>query len=475
MGISASQARLLSITARLTSNEYESQQISNAKMRLATQSQQVSDEYIAALNSKQLQFMTYDAQGSAVTADLTASSIYQYADMKNQYALINTSGQMLVASADAKNFAKAQNLEEFLALYGVNKEYKTPTIAQNVKYLQGKENYVYNEGAGDKSLNLKDSYDRWSELVDALRVKEDYTFEDAAGTTKTGNSEEYYQTQKAVSYNKYMDALESYQNAVVKYQAGIQDIDIEMFAGRLADAKTDYTDCVNYDNWLLSRAAKQFTFDENNNVVELPADKDFSEEYKNVSKYYEVLDEALSEAEDIGCTTIEDTYTYSDESKAQWYTNLWYRMNGESSDKSAQGQNAVNYKVLDSHLLSSKQWIQDSLAQGIITLEVASNEKQSNLIQDSKNPFSLTLRGINWNSTQYGSCSNFVEKDDDSAIAKAEAEYQRKNNEITAKDTKYQNKIKSLDIEHNTLQTQYESVQSAMNKNIERSYKTFNG
>ena len=44
MGISASQARLLSITARLTSNEYESQQISNAKMRLATQSEQASNE-----------------------------------------------------------------------------------------------------------------------------------------------------------------------------------------------------------------------------------------------------------------------------------------------------------------------------------------------------------------------------------------------------------------------------------------------
>ena len=54
MGLSSSQGRLLSITARLTSNEYESQQISNAKMRLATQSQAASDDYINALNSLQL-------------------------------------------------------------------------------------------------------------------------------------------------------------------------------------------------------------------------------------------------------------------------------------------------------------------------------------------------------------------------------------------------------------------------------------
>lgn len=475
MGISASQARLLTITARLTSNEYESQQISNAKMRLATQSQQASDEYIAALNTKQLQFMTYDAQGAAITADLTAAAIYQYADMKNQYALINTSGQMMVSSADARNFRKAQNLEGFLELNGIYKEYKTPTIAQNVQYLKGKENYTYNEGAGEQSLNLKDSYDRWSELIDALRLKDDYSFTDVAGNSQVGTSEEYYQNDKAISYGHYMDALEAYQNAVIKYQAGIQDINIEMFSENLSNAKIKYSDCVTYDDWLQAKAAKEYTFDENNNVVQVPAGQDFSEEYMNVSKYYEVLDETLSEAEDIGCTSIDDTYTYSDVSKAQWYTNLWYRMNGSSSDKSAQGENETTFKVLDSHLLSSKQWIQDSLSQGIISLEVVSNENKSNLIEDSKNPFNVTLRGINWNSTEYGSCTDFVEKDDESAIARAEAAYQRKNNEISAKDTKYQNKIKSLDIEHNTLQTQYESVQSAMNKNIERSYKTFNG
>lgn len=102
MGISASQARLLTITARLTSNEYESQQISNAKMRLAIKSEQASSEYIAALNTKQFMFTTYDAKGNATTEELTPNALYQYADMKNQYALVNSSGQMLVSSADAE-------------------------------------------------------------------------------------------------------------------------------------------------------------------------------------------------------------------------------------------------------------------------------------------------------------------------------------------------------------------------------------
>ena len=50
MGMAASQARLLTITARLADNELKSQSINNAKMRLATQSSQASEKYINALN-----------------------------------------------------------------------------------------------------------------------------------------------------------------------------------------------------------------------------------------------------------------------------------------------------------------------------------------------------------------------------------------------------------------------------------------
>ena len=99
-------------------------------MRLAIKSEQASSEYIAALNKKQFMFTTYDAKGNATTAQLTANVLYQYADMKNQYALINSSGQMLVASADAKNFKLAENLDEFLKLNGIDKEYKSNTLSE---------------------------------------------------------------------------------------------------------------------------------------------------------------------------------------------------------------------------------------------------------------------------------------------------------------------------------------------------------
>lgn len=456
MGISASQARLLTITARLTSNEYESQQISNAKMRLATQSEQASNEYIAALNIRQLQFVTYDAQGSAVTEDLTANALYQYSDMKNQYALLNSHGQMLVSTLDAKNFEKSSNLTEFLALYGIEKTYRTESLAKNAEMLE--------KTSADGGV--KDYYDTWAAKIDeAIRA----TYSDGHGHDIP--SDQKYQLDKHSAFVEYTEALANYQKQATLYESGV-NVNLQDALERLSTAKQKYSETITFDKWAQSQAA--YTTDPTTGArVE-------TEEFKNVQKYYEVLEEFLAEAEDLGCTNVTkpgDTgaFKYNDATKAQWYTNLWYKMNGASSDKSAQGNNAAKYAILDPKLASSKDWIQDALEQGIISLEVASYKDASNLIEDESRPLTVKLQGISWTPTEYGSCIDFTEVDDEAAIAKAEAEYQKKNNEISAKDKRYESKIKTLDTEHNALQTQYESVKSAMTKNIDRSFKTFSG
>lgn len=445
MGISASQARLLTITARLTSNEYESQQISNAKMRLATQSEQASSDYIAALNSTQLLFTTYDSSGAAVNNTLTPNVLYQYADMKNQYAIVNSSGQIMVSSQDAYNFKKSDNLDDFLALYGITKEYKTKSLQANMETLESDEYQGY--------------YQAWEEAVENAKSAT-YTRTDSSGTSVDLPSDEAYSIDKSNKKLAYDNALAYYEDIQVKYSAGVVTENVVQEAqAALATAKTEYASTITYNDWLLYQAKTQ-SETANDHV------------YENVQKYYEVLEEVVAEAEDLG-TTMDDIYVYSDESKARWYTNLWYRMNGESSDKSAQGDNGTYYTVLEDKLASSSQWIQDSLTQGIISLEVASYEDATNQIPDENNPTSVILKGISWNSTIYSSCTDFTQADNDAAIAKAEAEYEKKNNEINAKDQKYENKIKTLDTEHTALQTEYESVQSAMNKNIERSFKAF--
>lgn len=121
MGMSASQARLLSITSRLTNNEFRAQTITNSKLRLATQSQEASQKYMDALASKKLVFGQYDANGGKTYTPLTANVLLSYGDLKNQYALVNTNGQILLSGSDIKTYMAANSdFNTYMTLNGVN-------------------------------------------------------------------------------------------------------------------------------------------------------------------------------------------------------------------------------------------------------------------------------------------------------------------------------------------------------------------
>ena len=129
MGMAASQARLLSITARLADNELRSQTINNAKMRLATQSSQASESYISALNDANLMFSNYDAEGNSQSQLLTYNALTAYSSYNNQYGLVNSSGQLLVSESEADLFEKSNgNLNAYLKSHGL--EYTTTYFDQ---------------------------------------------------------------------------------------------------------------------------------------------------------------------------------------------------------------------------------------------------------------------------------------------------------------------------------------------------------
>ena len=58
MGMAASQARLLSITARMSNNEFEQQSVAYSKQRLSDDSGRINDEYLEALNKTKYQVLT---------------------------------------------------------------------------------------------------------------------------------------------------------------------------------------------------------------------------------------------------------------------------------------------------------------------------------------------------------------------------------------------------------------------------------
>ena len=143
MGLSASQARLLSITSRLSDNELRSQTITNAKSALSTKTSQASQEYLNSLNETKMMFSTYDANGNKTKTKLTGACLSQYAPLKNQYTLVNSDGQALVSELDATNYKESANISEFLEKYGFSNvfEEKVSTVVNEGKLKLANDEY----------------------------------------------------------------------------------------------------------------------------------------------------------------------------------------------------------------------------------------------------------------------------------------------------------------------------------------------
>ena len=94
MGMAASQARLLSITARMHDVEYKAQSIQNAKIQLATQSNQVYNDYLDALNASTLTIT--DMNKNTITANFNNLCGKNAIETGNQYALRDSHNRLIV-------------------------------------------------------------------------------------------------------------------------------------------------------------------------------------------------------------------------------------------------------------------------------------------------------------------------------------------------------------------------------------------
>lgn len=120
MGMSASQARLLSITARLSDNEACAQSVSYAKQRLADETQQINEAYNKALMKTKLSAITGYNDSGAILEDISYALLTdERMRTGKQYVITDTKGRVLVESdvANAFNFAHG-DLNVFLAEMG---------------------------------------------------------------------------------------------------------------------------------------------------------------------------------------------------------------------------------------------------------------------------------------------------------------------------------------------------------------------
>ncbi len=106
MGMAAGQARLLSITARLSDNETNGQSLSYAKQRLADQTEQVNAAYNTALSATKLTVLTNFNGSEANYTDISYGLMTGFESVAcgKQYIVTNQKGEILVTNEYARAF-----------------------------------------------------------------------------------------------------------------------------------------------------------------------------------------------------------------------------------------------------------------------------------------------------------------------------------------------------------------------------------
>lgn len=594
MGLAAGQARLLSITSRLSDNELRSQTITNAKMSLASRTTNASAEYMDALNATELMFSTYDASGNKMTQKLTAVSLSEYAELKNQYGIVNNAGQIMVSERDDAIFRKSATMADFLEAYGVATSERTdkdnPEYIDKATSIWGSDWKTWEAGgvgtAGGlngrepmqpdytKVVITKDpNSDLYKKFINAssacyttamggsggsgcylhvLAHLLDLT-EEAANTswpnspagwpknyqTTTGDAVSVAGTQitgaaihsagkspdmvpvsekvcengimaaeneadkqelldivaggdaqaiknKKLLSNYYIDANGEAQQKTLKQKV------IDMFYAVQNFGSLGIAYDPTLKNALISFQEDMTLLDMIYNVeLDVPAWEKAHEEWE------EEMQRELEELHAMEPIITEIKIDYTDKDQAQWYVNLWHRMNGpleykaeldgfdngaraDEKTKAAYGEQITGdtspangltgggqllWTVIEDGLRNSADWLQYALNNGYVNLE---RVNYTNPTEDGSG-----LADVTWTSIIYTNATDISAEQNEAAITKAEIQYQQTVKDIESKDKQYDNVLKRLDTEHSALQTEYDSVKTVIDKQVERHLKLY--
>lgn len=151
MGMAASQARLLTITARMHDVEYKAQSIQNAKIQLATQSDQVYKEYLEALDATTLTIK--DVNGNTIQANFNNIVGQNAVDSGNQYALRASNGNLIVPDEIYEAYHDYEGSDPYeFAMYMVYGDSGNSIDKNNLENIED-EVFAQNENADSDDVN----------------------------------------------------------------------------------------------------------------------------------------------------------------------------------------------------------------------------------------------------------------------------------------------------------------------------------
>ena len=136
MGMGASQARLLTITARVHDIEYAAQNIEDEKLQLATQRDDLYHAYCDALDAKKIQ-VAYSYDGTRTYVDATYATVCTYDPSRSQ--------QYAIKDADSGKAIVSKEVYDMYKSYGFSSDkYSFAWAMLGIKDYDGKYDETYN-------------------------------------------------------------------------------------------------------------------------------------------------------------------------------------------------------------------------------------------------------------------------------------------------------------------------------------------
>lgn len=462
MGMAASQARLLSITARLTNNENSGQSISYSKQRLADQTQQITNEYNEALNTTKLTVLTGFNGSDATYTDISYETMTgkQMAANTKQYVVTDTKGRILVTEDIANAYKQsAGNYNQFLAKLGYSQsDMQVQNVAKTNK--------------SDKADAVQKIHDAWDKYFASVGIEcddddhkgflEEYKWTNVFDTNDKGE----FLDQKGnvissdeVASKGYSSVGSGYVSRAVigkdgKATGEYQAINYE---GTSDESKQlyDYAMAITEAFMRTEESLNENAVDSNGNVI-----KDKNGNPIKLSKF--------NQAYVIG--DYKSAIFSDNKAELNYYKNIYDKMQSSGyftyTNTPATAKDDPEHYKYASVGTGTAGNVQKSPLKDNIVFEAALRDGSLRLEY-----YSTTSKEFKTTTISEDNCIQEVA--DERAIARAESKYNQDMQDLENQDKKLDLELKKLDTEHSALQTEYDSVKNVVDKNVENSFKTF--
>ncbi len=220
MGLSASQARYLQLTARRSDNEFEAQQINNSRTAIADKMEDISTKYTNGINNRQLNFVTSNGDGTkidsvrlnynTITAEYPNGLGYQLTDSYGTEVRPNEKNATAIREQAKADLAEAKNSKVFRVL---SENENGETVQTEITGANFAEYYGNSDAVQNKNGQLVDSATFLSNISNMSATEFNQYWNSFGFSFVSGNAMDEYQDPQVL-----VDA----QNA---YEAAMQEAD----------------------------------------------------------------------------------------------------------------------------------------------------------------------------------------------------------------------------------------------------------